>query len=162
MVGLGALAAGPLPSQETSRDTSTRAAPRPDSAAPEAQPDARPDECFGFAFGPWDPPLDWAAAKHPPLRGGVRTLPPGARGDASRAGIPGDSTLLLFPPWWPAGVLVRFTTDPASSDTLRGIATALVADGRVRAPTSRVVGQRVPCGASPERSGQVRQDSSQG
>ena len=110
-----------------------------------------PGECYGFSFGRWDPPLDWAAAGHtiPKL------LPPEARGtergDASRAGLSGDSTLMLYPPWWPAGVLVRFTAVAPRSDTLSGTATALVADPRRPPPTAQVHVLRVPCGHPPPR-----------
>lgn len=111
-----------------------------------ARGDTRPNECFTFAFGAWDPPLDWSAAGH-----GTDVTPPPAtpgtgRGDASHPGTAGDSTLMLYPPWWPAGVLVRFTMRSGAGDTLRGTATALVADGRLRAPRARILARRIPCG----------------
>lgn len=112
-----------------------------------ARGDPRPSECFTFAFGAWDPPLDWSAAGQ---RTDVSPPPPSpeaGRGDASHAGVGGDSTLMLYPGWWPAGVLVRFTTRSAAGDTLRGTATALVADGRLRAPRAPIIARRIPCGA---------------
>jgi hypothetical protein len=54
---------------------------------------------------------------------------------------------LLFPPWWPAGISVKFATKPTSpNDTIAGRAVALVADGRKRPPTTAVRLWRVPCG----------------
>jgi len=73
------------------------------------------------------------------------------RGDASHAGLSGDSVLMLYPPWWPVGVLVHFRERSTNGDTLRGEASALVADGRVSVPTSRVMVIRVSCGAPASR-----------
>jgi hypothetical protein len=57
-----------------------------------------------------------------------------------------DTSLLLFPPWWPAGVLVSFKTKPSTpTDTVAGIATAFVADARKQASTSSIRGWLVPC-----------------
>jgi hypothetical protein len=53
---------------------------------------------------------------------------------------------MLFPAWWPVGVEVALgTRSPALGDTVSGRATALVADGRREAPTSRVRAWQVPC-----------------
>ncbi|HEU4640946.1 MAG TPA: hypothetical protein VFS44_00735 [Gemmatimonadaceae bacterium] len=117
-----------------------------DSLGGDRSSDTRPNECYGFSFGEWKPPLDWAAAGHHGTPSAPSDVPPGPRGDASHAGLHGDSTIMLYPPWWPAGVLVRFTRR-LRGDTLRGTATALVADGRVRAPTASILGWRVRCGA---------------
>jgi hypothetical protein len=105
-----------------------------------------PTKCYGFSFGAWNPPLDSRAAGHGPLPppGSVPQAPQG-RSWAADSGIGADD-LLLFPPWWPAGIALRFSPARASGDTLRGVATALVADGRVRAPKAEVVGRPVPCG----------------
>lgn len=111
---------------------------RPDSAQ-------YPDECYRFRFGPWTPPLDWTAAGHRPRDLPTPVARPGARGDASHDGAPGDSVLMLYPDWWPVGVLVRFRPHSASSDTLHGEASALVASANARVPTSQVTVIRVPC-----------------
>lgn len=119
---------------------------RPDSAQ-------HPDECYRFRFGAWTPPLDWTAAGHRPRNLPPAVAQPGARGDASHLGSPGDSVLMLYPAWWPVGVLVRFRPHAPSSDTLRGEASALVADANARVPTSQVTVVRVPChpSSSPSR-----------
>lgn len=105
--------------------------------------DRPPPECFRFTFGQWDPPLDWQGAGHPKVRGGEQ----GARGRGNaahteRAGGP----LLVFPAFWPAGVLIRF--DPAArGDTLRGTATALVADAARTPSVAQITALRVSCDA---------------
>lgn len=105
--------------------------------------------CLGFAFGKWSPPLDWHAARHPgtPDSSWVGHAP-GGRGWASDPTAT-DSTLMLYPGWWPVGVSVALPTRaPARGDTVTGTAIALVADGRVKNPTARVRAWRVPCGAA--------------
>jgi hypothetical protein len=109
-----------------------------------------PDECFGISFGPWDPPLDWNAAGHP-TEAPPAAVPLPGRGDAIHSDA-SDSTLLLFPTWWPAGVVVRFPRRLASADTVEAEATAMVADGRMRAPKSHVQVRRVPCHRPPAAS----------
>ena len=119
------------------------------SATPAAaQGTARePDECFGFSFGAWDPPLKSVASTYNPGGDPTSETAPGApRGWAARTPngrASGDSTLILFPAWWPSGVTIEWTS--TRGDTLLGIAHALVADGRLRVPTSSVRGRRVPC-----------------
>jgi hypothetical protein len=105
--------------------------------------------CLGFAFGKWSPPLDWLAARH---QGALDSSwvghAPGGRGWASDPTTT-DSTLMLYPGWWPVGVSVALPTRaPARGDTVTGTAIALVADGRVENPTARVRAWRVPCGAA--------------
>lgn len=114
--------------------------------------------CLGFSFGRWTPPLDWHAAKHVgAMDSSAVGHAPGGRGWAAGDGEMPDSTLMLYPGWWPVGVTVALPTrSPAAGDTVSGIATALVADGRVRNPTAKVRAWRVPCGqavatASPSR-----------
>ena len=104
--------------------------------------------CLGFAFGRWTPPLDWHAAKHQGVMDSSAVgHAPGGRGWAAGDGEMPDSTLMLYPGWWPVGVTVALPTrSPAAGDTVTGIATALVADGRVRNPTAKVRAWRVPCG----------------
>lgn len=120
-------------------------------------PSAEPDTsavCLGFAFGSWTPPLDWHAARQ---QGSMDSSfvghAAGGRGVAMGDEVTADSTLMLFPGWWPVGVSVALPTRaPARGDTVSGIATALVADGRVHNPTAKVRAWRVPCG-QPNRSG---------
>lgn len=109
-----------------------------DSAAVDHGP---PPECFRFAFGAWDPPLDWERAGH-----GYRPMvgEPGAHGRENAARTREDEPLLLFPSFWPVGVVIRFDS-AAGADTLRGTATALQADGSRPAPRSRVVAVRMAC-----------------
>ena len=110
--------------------------------------------CFGFSFGRWDPPLDWGKAGHegPPRQAGPDA---GAAQDGGRRQWAADQTergkveMVLFPAWWPVGVHVQLAE--AGGDTLRGTATALVADGRMRAPVAKVAALRVPCGGSGPR-----------
>ncbi len=113
------------------------------SAAAQSGDDA---QCFGFAFGTWKPALDLAAAGHsttPPPSALLKA--PGGRDWASDA-VPNDTTLLLFPAWWPAGVQVTFPRQPRSpADTVTGSALALVADGRTTPPRATMRLWRVPC-----------------
>ena len=111
---------------------------------------SEPNQCYGFAFGSWAPPLDWQMAGHgAPVDSARVPRAPNGRGWAAIDVEPqSDSTLLLFPPWWPAGIAVKFTTKPTSpKDTVSGRATALVADGRKRPPVSSVRLWQVPCGS---------------
>jgi hypothetical protein len=124
-----------------------------------AQASSAPDECFGFAFGPFTPSLDYAAAGHPgratamsgshPGVAGTGAASPAAAAMAPRESAvridddPHDSLLILYPAWWPAGVAVRWSK--ASGDTLLGTAEAFVANGSARVPRSTIRGVRVPC-----------------
>jgi len=136
VAALGALVAIPLQAQD---------------ATPAAEHDTAA-VCLGFAFGSWSPPLDWHAAKHQGTPDSTSMgHAPGGRGWAGDAGT--DSTMMLYPGWWPVGVVVALPTrTPAQGDTVTGLATALVADGRVHNPTAKVRAWRVPCG-QPNRSG---------
>lgn len=116
-------------------------------SAPPAAPPAS-EECFAFAFGGWTPALDARAAGHSTA---VRDAPapqaPHGRDWAMRLEAGRDTTLMLFPAWWPAGVAVRFPRGiEAGRDTVRGTATALVADGRATAPKAAALLWRIPCG----------------
>ena len=105
--------------------------------------------CFGFAFGRWNPPLDWSKAGHaaPPHQVGPDA---GTAQDGGRREWAADQTergkieMVLFPAWWPVGVHVELAD--VGGDTLRGTATALVADGRVTPPVAKVAALRVVCG----------------
>ena len=114
------------------------------------EPPKRSDsaECYGFAFGKWTPPLDWERSGHGSVLDSARVprAPNGRGWAASDIEIRSDSSLLLFPPWWPAGVLVVFKSKPRSlGDTAAGVATAFVADSRKQPSTSPIRGWLVPC-----------------
>jgi hypothetical protein len=105
--------------------------------------------CVRVAFGAWTPPLSWGEAGHldsvtriaartrllrDSVFNGEATV--GGRDDMVWFESAGTRRLLLFPAWWPAGVMVTFDSPardtvgaPAASDTLTGKAVALVADG---------------------------------
>lgn len=105
-------------------------------------------QCYGFSFGKWTPPLDWERSGHVgPLDSARVPHAPNGRGwAASDIEMPSDTSLLLFPPWWPAGVLVVFKTKPLTvADTAPGKAIALVADARKQPSTSSIRGWLVPC-----------------
>ena len=103
--------------------------------------------CLGFRFGKWKPPLDWHAAGHPLTPDSIHgAQAPNGRGWATQRGGAADTTLMLFPAWWPAGVDVSLATrTPAAGDTVTGRATALVANGAMTPPTAEVHAWRVPC-----------------
>ena len=119
-----------------------------------------PDECFGFRFGAWDPPLKTVASRYNPGYDPTASAPAGAPRDwaakvpTGRPETAADSVLLLFPAWWPSGVSIAWRDE--RGDTLIGLATALVADGRIKNPVAAVRGLRVPC-AKPES---ARRDTS--
>ena len=125
------------------------ATPAPDGGAP----DADAPVCLGFAFGTWTPKLDWRAVGHErsPERVAQEGAPSG-RDWAAPPGATGDSAMLLFPRWWPAGVTVALPTrTPAMGDTVVGRAVALVPRGDIAAPEARVRAWRVACRASATR-----------
>ncbi|HJU73808.1 MAG TPA: hypothetical protein VJ717_08685 [Gemmatimonadaceae bacterium] len=102
-------------------------------------------QCFGFSFGTWKPALDLTIAGHSPTTPGPLLKAPGGRDWASDA-TPNDTTLFLFPAWWPAGVQVTFPRRPRSpADTVPGEAMALVADGRATPPRAPMRVWRVAC-----------------
>ena len=109
-----------------------------------------PAVCYGFSFGKWTPPLDWQLSGHGATLDSARVprAPNGRGWAASDVEIESDTTILLFPPWWPAGVLVELKAKPVTlSDTVAGRATAFVADGRKQPSTSAIRGWRVACEA---------------
>jgi hypothetical protein len=126
---------------------------RPPAALAQAAPAGTPADapvCLGFAFGAFVPRLDWAKAGHAPIRDSA-SFPhaPSGRDWASDQALPNDSSLYLFPSWWPVGVYIELTTRrPAPGDTVSGRATALVASGRITPPVARVKAWRVPCGGT--------------
>jgi hypothetical protein len=118
-------------------------------AAQQTAPGNEP-ACFGFAFGVWTPALDWKKAGHPPRSSAADPTAPNNRQWAVTAADRGDSLFVLFPSWWPAGVLVKVRHTPAASgDTVAAVATALVADGRLKAPATPARVWAVPCGGAP-------------
>lgn len=129
------------------------------AAAVGAQPAAAQDAsasgdadavCFGFAFGAWSPPLDWRAAGHGDRPDSSKLAhAPAGRDWAAEGSTPRDTVLMLYPAWWPVGVLVEIPARRiVAGDTVTGRASALVADGRLRAPTAVVRAWRVPCAGS--------------
>jgi hypothetical protein len=105
--------------------------------------------CFGFGFGVWAPALDWKGAGHPPRSSVADPMAPNNRQWAVTADR-GDSLFVLFPSWWPAGVMVKVRRTPAApGDTVAAVATALVADGRLKAPTAPARVWAVRCGGRP-------------
>src|SRR5262245_24682800 len=77
--------------------------------------------CWRFAFGDWSPPLDWAKAGHAGdvsgtastiqrirdsvyVKDSVATRNNAMTWEKTDHGL----LLLLYPPWWPAGVEVTF------------------------------------------------------
>jgi hypothetical protein len=111
------------------------------------RPDSSWGDCYRFVFGEWTPPLDAKAAGHAPFPP-AESLPkaPGGRGWALSDSTAHDMQLMLYPSFWPAGVSVRFPHAPRTrSDTVRGMAMALVADGRVRSPEAEAMAWLVPC-----------------
>ena len=117
--------------------------------------------CLGFAFGAFTPKLDWEKAGHAPIRAGSVQRAPDGRDWASDQAPPNDSSLYLFPAWWPVGIWVELSTRaPAPGDTVDGRATALVARGNITPPVARVRAWRIPCGgAAPARSSPSAADS---
>lgn len=104
--------------------------------------------CLRFTFGPWTPALDWKTAGHrgAPDSSHVGRTPEGRGWAAPSAANATDTVLVLFPAFWPAGVLLEF--DPralTASDTVTGKATALVADAHRPSPVSRARVWRVAC-----------------
>ena len=118
-------------------------------AAPVAFARPEEDECLGLAFGRWTPALDLAAAGHHVPNPASLAHAPNGRDWAAALESGRDTTLMLFPAWWPAGVHVQLPSGRrVVGDTVRGTAVALVADARAKNPTARVLLWLVPCGGS--------------
>jgi hypothetical protein len=111
------------------------------SAGAEEQP-----LCLGFTFGLWTPALDWKRAGHQALLDSARTARTAEGRSWASGAAASDSGFVLYPAWWPAGVLVEVSRERlAAGDTVSGVATAFNADVRLRASTSRVRAWRVRC-----------------
>ena len=137
IAAIAAVVALVLPNAARAQDSTV--APRADESV-----------CLGFAFGAWTPKLDWKAAGHAPItkRFEEDQTPEGR--DWAAPSVAGDTALMLFPRWWPAGVAVALPTrTPAVGDTIVGRATALVPGPNMDAPVSRVRAWRVPCRRAP-------------
>jgi hypothetical protein len=144
---LGAAALLPAPARAQAAPAVPAAPP-----APAAATVTREEECLGLAFGRWTPPLDARAAGHAPIPpAGQLPQAPNGRDWAAAIAAGRDTTLMLFPAWWPAGVHVRLPARVRTDrDTIRATAVALVADGRITPPTAQALVWLVPCGARPE------------
>jgi len=113
--------------------------------------------CVRIAFGPWTPPLDWAGAGHldsstrianriQQRRDSVFDRAPGGGRDEMVWSVEGGRRqLVLFPAWWPAGVVITFAPGTLG-DTLVGDAEALVAD--LARPRSRSRARVVQAGCN--------------
>jgi hypothetical protein len=120
----------------------------------DAQSSSPPDTadtayCLGFSFGTWTPALDLKEAGHNPVVDTTRHLrAPGGRDWAlSGPKVVGDSEIFLLPIWWPPGVVITLEHAPRSStDTVHGMAVALVADGRKTPPSSSIRAWEKRCG----------------
>ena len=123
------------------------AAPRA-ALAQSGAPGGEAPVCLGFSFGAWTPALDWKGVGHAgePRAAAQDTAPRGRDWASDDHGTASDTTMMLFPRWWPAGVLVRLPTRaPAPGDTVAGRALALVPDGHRTSPSARVRAWRVSC-----------------
>ena len=120
------------------------------SQSPALTPPPEGAMCFGFAFGKWTPPLDWKVAGHitAPDTAHMAHAPNGRSWAVDASDVGADSTLMLFPPWWPVGVIIRFDRKLAvPGDTVAGSAYAMVADGTKSPPRSSIRAWLKPCGA---------------
>lgn len=111
--------------------------------------------CWRFSFGAWDPPLRWTEAGHPGsadtmaarvrrIRDSVFARDAGAASSNAMlwSWTPRGWTLLLFPPWWPVGVEIRFAEIRADDVEIAGEAVALVGDAAQVASRTTARGAR--------------------
>lgn len=127
-----------------------QAAAAQDDSVGTAQEEA--PSCLRFRFGPWTPTLDWKRSGHPSAPDSVRVAR-AAGGQAWAMGVAstptvaaGDTLLVLYPGFWPAGVSISFNPRAfATADTVTGTARALVADGNQPTSTARATLWRVRC-----------------
>ena len=121
-----------------------------------AQP---PSACWRFAFGEWAPPLDWAKAGQPGEVGQTASTIQRIRDSvyvkdsvaAHNNAMTWEKTdhgllLLLYPPWWPAGVEVTFDSTLAEGKGMVGTAVAMVANTAQPSPRARARAWQVTCG----------------
>ena len=122
---------------------------RADAQAVTATDSGETAYCLGFAFGSWNPPLDLKAAGHNPVVDTTRHqhAPDGRDWALSGPKVVGDSEIFLLPIWWPAGVVITLEHAPRTpTDTVRGKALALVADGRKEPPSATIRAWEKRCG----------------
>jgi hypothetical protein len=107
------------------------------------------DYCLGFTFSTWTPALDLKQAGHSATVDTSRFARAAQGRDWMTSGTKaeGDTTIVLFPIWWPPGVVISLEHMPKSRvDTVRGKAMALVADGRQTSPTTSIRAWEKRCG----------------
>ena len=118
--------------------------PRRDSLPP-------PGDCWRLAFSDWKPPLDWTRAGHGPdssitaermrrIRDSIFVSDTGVVNSNAMhwERTPKGLQLLLFPTWWPVGVLVTFDSPATNAREMTGEAVALVADASSEPSRARV------------------------
>ena len=115
--------------------------------------------CWRFSFGQWDPPLDWEKAGHAGdagttaaaikrirdsvyVKDSVATRNNAMTWERTEHGL----LLLLYPPWWPAGVEVTFDSTVAGGKELFGTAVAMVANTAAPTPHARAHAWQQSCG----------------
>jgi hypothetical protein len=118
--------------------------------------EAPSSKCWRFAFGAWNPPLNWEGAGHDGRAGDLADRVQRVRDSVFAK----DSTALrnkamyweqtkagwsvvLFPEWWPVGVKVDFDSTLVEGREMTGSAIALVADAG-KAP-SRAKARAIRC-----------------
>lgn len=124
-----------------------------------AQSNGQPSPCWRFAFGDWSPPLDWSRAGHPGDAGATanairrirdsvfaRDTVASASNAMTMERTARGAMLILYPPWWPAGVEVTFDSTLAGGKEMLGTATALVADAGRAASRARARAWQIACG----------------
>jgi hypothetical protein len=111
--------------------------------------DATP-ACLRFQFGVWSPALNWKGAGHVSTldTSKVERTADGRAWAAPAAVDGGDSVLVLYPAFWPAGVALSFDARTlVIGDTAVAKATAFVADARLARPIAPAKVWRVECHA---------------
>lgn len=113
--------------------------------------------CWRFAFGAWNPPLDWARAGHDGRAGDLADRVQRVRDsvfvkdtnavrnremlwERTKTGW----SVVLFPTWWPVGVVVQFDSVVTAGHEMLGEATALVADATQQPSRARARAVRCP------------------
>lgn len=117
----------------------------------------QPSPCWRFAFGEWKPALDWAKAGHWGSDSGMAKRVDRAR-DSIHLGNPaarapemtieyvdGGMRVMLYPPWWPIGVLIVFPGVTPATREVSGTAKALVADAAMTPPAATARAQQIAC-----------------
>lgn len=113
--------------------------------------------CWRFAFGAWTPPLDWSRAGHSGRAGELADRVQRVRDSVfvKDTNAVRNSEMLwertklgwsvvLFPTWWPVGVMVQFDSVVTPGREMVGGATALVADATQEPSRARARAVRCP------------------